>query len=70
MSNEFSSGFVRIVKKIIGIISLLIAIICTLGLMAPTFKMTLEEVIKGKSVFALVGFIFASLAYYLLRYKK
>lgn len=60
----------NLLKKVIGLIALLVAVICAFGLIAPTVKMTLEEVIKGKAVFAVLGFIFASLAYYLLRVKK
>lgn len=67
---QITKAMLNLFKKLIGILSLAIAVLCTLGLMAPTVKMTLEEVIKGKSVFLVLGFISASLAYYLLKYKK
>lgn len=60
----------NILKKIVGLIALLFAVICTLALIYPTHSMTLEEIIKGKTVFAIFGFIFGALAYYLLRMKK
>lgn len=60
----------KIIKKIIGVLALVIAAICTLGLIYPTHSMTLEEVIKGKSVFAVFGFAFGLLAYRLLRSDK
>lgn len=61
---------INFVKKTIGIVSFLIAGLCTLGLLYPTHSMTFEEVLKGKSVFAFFGFLFALLSYYLLKNKK
>jgi S-adenosylmethionine synthetase len=56
-----------VIKKIFGFISAVIAAICALGVITPTHSMSISEVMMGKATLALVGFIFASLAYYLLR---
>ena len=58
------------IKKLVGILTLLIAVVCTLGLIFPAHSMTTEEVMKGKAVFAVFGILFGTLAYYLLRIKK
>ena len=60
----------KLLKKIIGILALVVAVICTLGLITPTHSMTLTEVLMGKSTLAFFGFIFGFLAYYLLILKK
>lgn len=60
----------NILKKLIGILALIIAVICTLGLIYPAHSMSFQEVAKGKAVFAVFGFAFAWLAYRLLRRNK
>jgi len=59
-----------IVKKIFGFIFAFIAAICALGVITPTHSMSIGEVMMGKATLALAGFIFASLAYYLLRKRS
>lgn len=60
----------NILKKIVGIVALVIAVICTLGLITPTHSMSISEVMMGKATLAFFGFIFGLLAYYLLFKKK